>query len=98
MHLYSAKPHRKQYCDGAIIFETNKTEMEKCSPPDVLNYRLGFVNNEFDQLFCCVAVSNCQKRLLSVSKRISFISDKYSLQYVQTDLFLVFLPGPFLHS
>lgn len=98
MHLYSAKPHFKRYCDCATIFETNKTEIEKCSPPDVLNHRLGFVNNEFDQLFCCVAVSNCQKRQLSVSKRILFISDKYSLLYVQTDLFVVFLPEPFLVS
>lgn len=98
MHFYSTKPHWKRYCDSATIFETNKTEIEKCSPPDVLNHRLGFVNNEFDQLFCCVAVSNCQKRLLSVSKRILFISDIYSLLYVQTDLFVVFLPEPFLVS
>lgn len=96
--MYSAKPHCKRYCDSATIFETNKTEIEKCSLPDVLNHRLGFVNNEFDQLFCCVAVSNCQKRLLSVSKRTLFISDTNSLQYVQTDLFIVYLPEPFLVS
>lgn len=96
--MNSAKPHCKRYCDSATIFETNKSGIEKCSPPDVLNHRLGFVNNEFDQLFCCVAVSNCQKRLLSVSKLTLFISDKYSLRYVQTDSFIVFLPEPFLVS